>query len=154
MSFVEMARYLFPCKSKEFFLFSERNSLDPLENYFGQQRARGGRNENPNMFSQFELRAHVLSVWIVHLFSQFELCAHVLSVWVVHMFSQCELCTCSVLSVWVVHMFPQFELCAHVLSVWVVHVCAQFEFCAQLQGRSQNPGHPGPGPGISRSGYI
>ena len=52
MSFVEMARYLLPCESeidKQLFLLSERISQDPLENYFGQQRARGGRNENPNL---------------------------------------------------------------------------------------------------------
>jgi len=33
----------------DLFLLSERISQDPLENYFGQQRARGGRNENPNL---------------------------------------------------------------------------------------------------------
>ena len=31
------------------FLLSERFSQDPLENYFGKQRARGGRNENPTV---------------------------------------------------------------------------------------------------------
>ena len=31
------------------FILSERVSQDPLENYFGQQRARGGRNENPTI---------------------------------------------------------------------------------------------------------
>ena len=31
------------------FILSERVSQDPLENYFGQQRARGGRNENPTV---------------------------------------------------------------------------------------------------------
>ena len=31
------------------FVLSERISQDPLENYFGQQRARGGRNENPSI---------------------------------------------------------------------------------------------------------
>ncbi len=30
-------------------LLSERLSQDPLENYFGRQRARGRRNENPNL---------------------------------------------------------------------------------------------------------
>lgn len=30
-------------------ILSERISQDPLENYFGRQRARGGRNENPNL---------------------------------------------------------------------------------------------------------
>ena len=33
----------------DLFFLSERLSQDPLENYFGQQRARGGRNENPNL---------------------------------------------------------------------------------------------------------
>ena len=28
---------------------SEKISQDPLENYFGQQRARGGRNEHPTV---------------------------------------------------------------------------------------------------------
>ena len=36
-------------KSKGLFLLSERVSQDSLENYFGKQRARGGRNENPNI---------------------------------------------------------------------------------------------------------
>lgn len=31
------------------FVLSERFSQDPLENYFGQQRARGGRNDNPSI---------------------------------------------------------------------------------------------------------
>lgn len=46
-SFVEMAQFLL--KDKRLFLLSERISQDPLENYFGRQRARGGRNENPNL---------------------------------------------------------------------------------------------------------
>ena len=33
----------------EIVLLSEQLSQDPLENYFGQQRARGGRNENPSL---------------------------------------------------------------------------------------------------------
>lgn len=31
------------------FVLSERFSQDPIENYFGKQRARGGRNENPTV---------------------------------------------------------------------------------------------------------
>ena len=31
------------------FLLSERFSQDPLENYFGRQRGRGGHNDNPNL---------------------------------------------------------------------------------------------------------
>ena len=30
-------------------LLSERFSQDPLENYFGQQRCRGGRSDNPTV---------------------------------------------------------------------------------------------------------
>ena len=46
-SFVEMARYLLSQKSG-LFLLSERFNQDPLESFFGQQRARGGRSDNPN----------------------------------------------------------------------------------------------------------
>ena len=54
-SFVEIVRYLLPVTPLEdssavrLYLLSERFSQDPLENYFGQQRARGGRNENPTL---------------------------------------------------------------------------------------------------------
>ncbi len=48
-SFVEMGKYLLSDTSDGLFLLSERFSQDPLENYFGQQRARGGRNEHPNL---------------------------------------------------------------------------------------------------------
>lgn len=50
-AFVEMVRYLLsgvPDGEPLYFL-SERISQDPIENYFGKQRARGGRNENPNL---------------------------------------------------------------------------------------------------------
>ena len=30
------------------FILSERFNQDPLESFFGQQRARGGRSDNPN----------------------------------------------------------------------------------------------------------
>lgn len=33
----------------DLFLLSERFSQDPLENYFGQQRSRGGRCDNPTV---------------------------------------------------------------------------------------------------------
>ena len=46
-SFVEMAKFLL--QDRTLFLLSERFSQDPLENYFGRQRARGGRNEHPNL---------------------------------------------------------------------------------------------------------
>ena len=48
-SFVEMAKFLLSNGSPGFFLLSERVSQDPLENFFGQLRACGGRNENPNL---------------------------------------------------------------------------------------------------------
>ena len=44
-SFVEMARYLLSQKPG-LFLLSERFNQDP---FFGQQRARGGRSDNPNV---------------------------------------------------------------------------------------------------------
>ena len=48
-SFVDMARYLLSQGQDGLFVLSERISQDPIENYFGQQRARGGRNENPSV---------------------------------------------------------------------------------------------------------
>lgn len=49
-SFVEVTTYLLslPGVSGQYVL-SECFSQDPLENYFGQQRARGGRCENPTV---------------------------------------------------------------------------------------------------------
>ena len=44
---MEMTKHLLSQGNVTF--LSERISQDPLENYFGQQRARGGRNENPSM---------------------------------------------------------------------------------------------------------
>ena len=40
--------------AKDQFLLSERLSQDPLENYFGCQRGRGGRNENPSVGSTLD----------------------------------------------------------------------------------------------------
>ena len=48
-SFVDMTRYLFLYDQDGLFVLSERISQDPLENYFGQQRARGGHNVNPSV---------------------------------------------------------------------------------------------------------
>ena len=48
-SFVDMAKYLLSQGQDGLFMLSERISQDPLENYFGQQRARGGRNDNPSI---------------------------------------------------------------------------------------------------------
>ena len=47
-SFVEMTRYLLTLKTS-LFLFSERFTQDPLESFFGQQRARCGSSDNPNV---------------------------------------------------------------------------------------------------------
>ena len=47
-SFVEMARFLLQ-QSDVKFLLSERFCQDPLEAFFGHQRARGGRNDNPTV---------------------------------------------------------------------------------------------------------
>ena len=43
-----MAQYLLSQK-EGLFLLSERFNQDPLESFFGQQRARGGRSDNPNV---------------------------------------------------------------------------------------------------------
>ena len=42
-----MARYLL-LHHKGVFLLSERLTQDPLEEFFGQQRARGGRSDTPD----------------------------------------------------------------------------------------------------------
>ena len=49
-SFVEMAKFLLS-QQKGLFLLSERLNQDPLKSFFGKQRARGGRNDNPNVRS-------------------------------------------------------------------------------------------------------
>ena len=49
-SFVDLTKYILTKHSGEnLFILSERFSQDPLENYFGQQRARGGRSDNPTV---------------------------------------------------------------------------------------------------------
>ena len=45
-SFVEMTRYLLQLGKEKLSLLSERIAQNPLENYFGKQRARGGRCDN------------------------------------------------------------------------------------------------------------
>ncbi len=48
-SFVELTKFLLSQPDPDgLFLLSERFSQDPLENYFGKQRARGCRSGNPN----------------------------------------------------------------------------------------------------------
>ena len=49
-SFIELGKYLLSQRKGLFFL-SERLNQDPLESFFGQQRARGGRSDNPNVRS-------------------------------------------------------------------------------------------------------
>lgn len=44
-----MSKYLLSQPGSNLFLLSERISQDPLENYFGQQRSRGGRCDNPTI---------------------------------------------------------------------------------------------------------
>ena len=49
-SFVEMVKYLLSQpETKGRYILSEHFSQDPLENYFGQLRARGGRCQNPTI---------------------------------------------------------------------------------------------------------
>ena len=48
-SFVEITKFLLPEEERDLFILSERISQDSLENYFGQLRARGGRNENATL---------------------------------------------------------------------------------------------------------
>jgi hypothetical protein len=45
---VSFAKYLLSQK-KGLFILSERFNQDPLEAFFGQQRLRGGRSDNPNV---------------------------------------------------------------------------------------------------------
>ena len=47
-SFLEVGLFLLQ-QSGVTFLYSERFNQDPLEAFFGQQRARGGRNDNPTV---------------------------------------------------------------------------------------------------------
>ena len=47
-SFLEVASFLLQQPGVKF-LYSERFNQDPLEAFFGQQRARGGRNNNPTV---------------------------------------------------------------------------------------------------------
>ena len=50
-SFIEIVPYLLSVEGAKFIL-SERFNQDTLESFFGQQRARCGRNDNPTV-SQF-----------------------------------------------------------------------------------------------------
>ena len=44
-----MTEYLLKQAPANSFLLSERFTQDPLESFFGQQRARGGSSDNPNV---------------------------------------------------------------------------------------------------------
>ena len=55
-SFVELVRYLFTIEGVSSFL-SQRICQDPIENFFGCQRQRGGVNENPNVQSSTNTQA-------------------------------------------------------------------------------------------------
>ena len=46
-SFTELAESLLSSGSKGCFILSERFNQDPLEAFFGKQRMRGGRSDNP-----------------------------------------------------------------------------------------------------------
>ena len=46
---MELTKYLLTKSEKGTYFLSEKLNQDPLENYFGQKRARGGRNENPTV---------------------------------------------------------------------------------------------------------
>lgn len=50
-SFVEATKFLLDCRPSKStgFILSERFCQDPLESFFGNQRARGGRNDNPSV---------------------------------------------------------------------------------------------------------
>ncbi len=48
-SFVELVNYILISNRKGTYFLSVKLNQDPLENYFGKQRARGGRNENPTV---------------------------------------------------------------------------------------------------------
>lgn len=54
-SFVDLTKNILTKHSEDkLFLLSERLSQDPLENYFGKQRARGRRNDNPTVQSTLQ----------------------------------------------------------------------------------------------------
>ena len=52
MSFIELVKYLFslPCvKSNHLAFLSQNICQDPVENFFGAQRQRGGTSDNPSV---------------------------------------------------------------------------------------------------------
>ena len=64
-SFVEMTRFLLTQPNDgELYVLSQRISQDLLENYFGMQRACGGRNKNSNL-QQCTTNASALRIQIL-----------------------------------------------------------------------------------------
>ena len=62
-SFVELAKFLLTLKDGVFIL-SERLNQDPVESFFGQQRARGGHSNNPNVRT-FQYNTQAIRVQVV-----------------------------------------------------------------------------------------
>lgn len=60
MSFIELVKYIFTLPDVSVFL-SQRISQDPLENFFGCQRQRGGTHDNPNVL-EFQKNMQALRV--------------------------------------------------------------------------------------------
>lgn len=49
-SFAKMTKYLLTLESNNIlYVLSEHLTQDPLKNYFGKQRSKGGRNKNPSV---------------------------------------------------------------------------------------------------------
>ena len=48
-SFIKLKKFLLSQKDASLCLLSERFCQDPLENYFGQQKSRGRRSDNPSV---------------------------------------------------------------------------------------------------------
>jgi len=59
-SFIELVEYVFTLPDVSVFL-SQRISQDPLENFFGCQRQRGGTHDNPNV-QEFQKNMQALRV--------------------------------------------------------------------------------------------
>lgn len=69
MSFVEMAKFLLSQPqdpAQKLYLLSERISQDPLENYFGKQRARGEGTRTPIYNNAYTMLQHCVcrSLWL------------------------------------------------------------------------------------------
>ncbi len=60
-SFVELLEYIFTTVPGVLVFLSNRLCQDPLENFFGRQRQRGGVNENPNV-AEFSKNTEALRI--------------------------------------------------------------------------------------------